>query len=92
MWPASCQDPIPPELQDKVKLTLGCLGGHLQIHGEIEHSPVVLGEQDSMVKTTQRFQRFAVTFADLNTEGINAQAVNDPLTMYVGAASQHVPA
>ena len=90
MWRASCQDPIPPELQDKVTLTLSCLGGHLQIHGDIEPSPAVLGEQATMEKTTQRFQRIATTLADLNAEGLNAQAVNDLLTLYVGAASQHV--
>ena len=44
-WRASCQDPIPPELQDKIKLTLSCLGGHLQIHGDIELSPIVPGCQ-----------------------------------------------
>ena len=43
-----------------------------------------------MEKTTQRFQRIATTFADLNAEGLNVQTVNDLLTMYVGAASQHV--
>ena len=90
VWRASCQDPIPPEFQDKVKLTLSCLGGHLQVHDDLEPSPVVLGEQATMEKTTQRFQRIATTLADLNAEGLNAQAVNDLLTMYVGAASQHV--
>ena len=34
-----------------------------------------------MEKTTQRFQRIATTLADLNAEGLNAQAVNDLLTM-----------
>ena len=29
----SCQEPIPLEFQDKVTLTLSCLGGHLQIYG-----------------------------------------------------------
>ena len=43
-----------------------------------------------MEKTTQRFQKIATTLADFNTEGLNAQAVDDLLTMYVGAASQHV--
>ena len=90
MWRGSCQDPIPPEFQDKVTLTLSCLGGHLQIHGDIEPSPVVLGEQTTMEKTTQRSQRIATTLADLNADGLNAQAVNDLLTMYVGAAGQHV--
>ena len=33
-----------------------------------------------MEKTTQRFQKIATTLADFNAE----------LTMYVGAASQHV--
>ena len=71
-------------------LTLSCLRGHLQIHGDIEPSPVVLGEQTTMEKTTQRFQRIATTLADFNAEGLNAEAVNDPLTMYVGAASEYV--
>ena len=43
-----------------------------------------------MEKTTQRFQKIATTLADLNAEGLNVQTVNDLLTMYVGAASQHV--
>ena len=43
-----------------------------------------------MEKTTQRFPRNATTLADLNAKGLNAQAVNDLLTMYVGAAGQHV--
>ena len=43
-----------------------------------------------MEKTTQRFQRIASTLADLNAEGLNVQAANVLLTMYVGAASQHV--
>ena len=90
VWRASCQDPIPPECQDKITITLSCLGGHLQIHGDMEPSPVVLGEQATMEKTTHRFQRIATTLADLNAEGLNAQAVNDLLTMNVGAASQHV--
>ena len=38
VWRASCQDPIPPEFQDKVTLTLSYLGGHLQIRGDIEPS------------------------------------------------------
>ena len=43
-----------------------------------------------MEKTTQRFQKIATTLADLNAEGLNVQTVNDLLSMYVGAASQHV--
>ena len=49
-----------------------------------------LGEQTTMEKTTQRFQKIATTLAHLNAEGFNVQTVNDLLTMYVGAASQHV--
>ena len=90
VWKGSCQDPIPPEFRDKVRLTLSCLGGHLQIQGDTDPSPVVLGEQATMEKTIQRFQKIATTFADLNAEGLNVQTVNDLLTMYVGAASQHV--
>ena len=43
-----------------------------------------------MEKTTQRFQKIATTLADLNAEGLNVQTVSDLLTMYIGAASQHV--
>ena len=43
-----------------------------------------------MEKTTQRFQKIATTLADLNAEGLNVQTVNHLLSMYVGAASQHV--
>ena len=50
----------------------------------------VVGEQATMEKTTQRFQKIATTLAELNAEGPNVQTVNDLLTMYVGAASQHV--
>ena len=42
-----------------------------------------------MENPTQRFQRIATTLADLNAEGLNAQSVNDLLTIDVGAASQH---
>ena len=43
-----------------------------------------------MEKTTQRFQKIATSLAGLNAEGLDVQTVNDLLTMYVGAASQHV--
>ena len=46
VWRASCQDSIPHELHDKVKPTLSCLGGHLQIPGDIEPSLHVQGEQN----------------------------------------------
>ena len=65
VWKGSCQDPIPPEFQDKVTLTLSCLGGHLQIHGDTEPSPVVLGEQVTIEKTTQRFQKIALRLQNL---------------------------
>ena len=89
VWRASCQDPIPHELHDEVKPTLSCLGGHLQTHGDIEPNLVVLGERASMEQTKQRFQRIA-PLADLNAQRLNAQTVNDVLSMYVGAASQHM--
>ena len=68
----------PCHLSSKTQVTLtnNCLGGHLQTHGDIEPSSVVLGEQTTLEKTTQRFQRIATTLADLNAEGLNAQAVN----------------
>ena len=52
VWKGSCQDTIPPEFQDKVTLTLSCLGRHLQIHGDTEPSPVVLGEQTTRENNT----------------------------------------
>ena len=44
VWKGSCHDPIAPEFQAKVTLTLSCFGGHLQIHGDTELSPVVVGD------------------------------------------------
>ena len=38
----------------------------LQIHRDTEPSSIVLGEQATMEKTTQRFQKVATTLADLN--------------------------
>ena len=90
IWRGSCQDPIPLEFQDKVTLTLSCLGGHLQIHGDTEPTLLFWVNRLPWKKTTQRFQKIATTLADLNAEGLNVQTVNDLLTMYVGAASQHV--
>ena len=57
VWKGSCQDPIPPEFQDKVTLTLSCLGGHLQIHGDTEPGSVVLGEQAAMRKQHNAFRK-----------------------------------
>ena len=51
---------------------------------------MVLGGQAAMEKTTQRFRAVASTLAELNAEGLCMQTVNDLLTMYVGAGSQHV--
>ena len=90
VWRASCQGAIPPELRTRQGHTLSCFGGHLQIHGDTEPSPIVLGEQTSMEKTKLLFQRIATTLACLNVEGLNAQTVNDLLTMYVGTVSQRV--
>ena len=90
VWTGSCQDPIPPEFQDKVTLTLSCLGGHLQIHGDTEPSPVVFGvSRPPWRKQHNAFRKLLPTLADLNAEGLNVQTVNDLLSMYVGAASQH---
>ena len=86
-----CLDPVPFELQDKIRITLSCLGGLLQIHGDVEPSPIVLGElATTEKKNKQRFPQIATTLDDLNAKGLDAQTVNDLLTMYVGAASQHV--
>ena len=50
----SCGEPhvqIPFFLNSKTRSSshsVSCLGGHLQIHGDIEPSPIVLGEKTSM--------------------------------------------
>ena len=90
VWMASCPDAIFQELLDKVIPTLSCLGGHLHIQGDSEPSPVVLGEQATMEKTTRRFRDSASIFAELTAEGLSAQTVCDLLTVCVGAARQHV--
>ena len=87
MWRASCQDPIPAELQDKVTLTLSCLVEASPNSRRHRTSPVVLGEQASMEKKTQRVQRISTTLADLSAQGLNAQAVHDLLTMCVRGRS-----
>ena len=90
VWRASCGDPIPQAFLNKVKPILNRLGGHLHIQGDSEPSPLVLGGQATMEKATQRFRATASTFAEINAEGPCTQTVNDLLTRYVGAASQHV--
>ena len=88
---ASCSDPVSQAFLDNFKPTLDCLGGHLDIQGDSEPSPEVLGEQATMEKNTHNgFDAIASVLAELNAEGLSMQTVNDPLTMYVGAASQHV--
>ena len=42
-----------------------------------------------MQTATQRFQNISTVLRELNQAGLKMQAVNDLLTMYVGAASQH---
>ena len=42
-----------------------------------------------MKTATQRFQSISATLRELNQAGLKLQTVNDLLTMYVGAASQH---
>ena len=94
VWIASCPDPVPPDLLEKVKLKvkleLNCLGGHLHIQDDGEPSPDVLGEHATMEEAIRRFRDISATLAELIAEGLDAQTVNDLLTMYVGAASQHV--
>ena len=89
IWTASCNSPIPPAFQDKAKSTLKCLGAHLRIAGDSEGSPVELGGRPSMQTATQRFQNISAIPRELNQAGLKMQTVNDLLTMYVGAASQH---
>ena len=89
IWTASCNSPIPPAFQDKAKPTLKCLGAHLRIAGDSEGRPVELGGRPSMQTATRRFQTISAILRELNQAGLKMQTVNDLLTMYVGAASQH---
>ena len=89
IWTATCNSPIPPAFQDKAKSTLKCLGAHLRIAGDSEGSPVDLGGRPSMQTAAQRFQSISATLRQLNQAGLKVQTVNDLLTMYDGAASQH---
>ena len=89
IWTASCNSPIPPAFQDKAKSTLKCLGAHLRIAGDSTGIPVELGGRPSMQTATQRFQNISAILTELNQAGLKMQTVNDLLTMYVGAASQH---
>ena len=89
IWTATCNSPIPPAFQDKAKSTLKCLGAHLRIAGDSEGCPVEFGGRPSMQTAAQRFQSIPATLRELNQAGLKMQTVNDLLTMYVGAASQH---
>ena len=89
IWTASCSCPIPLDYLDKAKPTLKCLGAHLRIAADSEGSPVELGGRPSMNTATTRFRNISTILRDLNRAGLKMQTVNDLLTMYVGAASQH---
>ena len=90
MWIASCESPIPPAFQDKAKSTLKCLGAHLRIAGDSEGCPIQLGAPPPPMKTAiHRFRSISATLRELNQAGPKMQTVNDLLTMYVGATSQH---
>ena len=89
IWTASCTSPIPPAYLDMAKPTLKCLGAHLRIAGDSEGSPVELGGRPSMNTATVRFRSISAILRDLSQAGLKLQTVNDLLTMYVGAASQH---
>ena len=66
VWRASCQDPpflLSYKTRSHSHSAVGRRRRHLQIHDDDEPSSVALGEQASMEKTTQRFQRFATTLS-----------------------------
>ena len=89
IWTASCTSPIPLDYLDKSKPTLKCLGAHLRIAGDSEGSSMELGGRPSMNTATTRFRNISTIMRDHNRAGLKMQTVNDLLTMYVGAASQH---
>ena len=81
--------PNPASIPGQNKTHTKCLGAHLRIAGDSEGCPVELGGRPSMQTATQRFQSISATLRELNQAGLKMQTVNDLLTMYVGAASQH---
>ena len=89
IWTACCRNPIPTAFQNKAKDTLQSLGSHLRIAGDRDGSSVELGGRPSMQIAIQRFQKISTILRELNQAGLKMQTVNDLLTMYVGAASQH---
>ena len=73
MWKGFCQDPIPPEFQDKVTLTLSFLGGHPQINEDIEQAKVSRLPWQKLHNAFRKLRPH--TLADLSAEGFNVQTV-----------------
>ena len=57
--------------------------------GDSEGSPVELDWRPSVNTATRRFQNISATLREHYQAGLKMQTVNDLLTVYVGAASQH---
>ena len=57
--------------------------------GDSEGGPVELDWRPSVNTATRRFQNNSAILRELYQAGLKVQTVNDLLTVYVGAASQH---
>ena len=55
IWKAECEQPVGLEYQDIVRTTMNCLGGHLRIQGDIDNSPVELGNESQTMRTHETY-------------------------------------
>ena len=83
------QQPNPTSFPGQSQVYTKVLGCTSTYRGDSTGSPVELGGRPSMQTATHRFQNISAILRELNQAGLRMQTVNDLLTMYVGAASQH---
>ena len=83
---------MPQTWENRVVDALACLGSHLRIAGEVDPSPVVLGEVlDPFAEPTRRLQVLSASLTDLVTNGgLSKHVATSLLRSYVMSASQHV--
>ena len=71
--------------------TFDCLGAHLRVMGDIDESPIRIGDQAHPFATPiLRLQALAQGLADLCDHGLPKHVAGAMLRKYTGAAAQHV--
>ena len=81
VWRGSCQDLIPAELQDKVRLTLSCLGGTSKFTATLNPAMSQWARQASVEKNNTTLSENC-TLAELNAERTQC-AVSERRTRHV---------